>query len=264
MTIGKWGLHILRQKQDRNKTALKSVIKLKTAKMKKCNLQLALILMMLPSVVFLSSCNTVLYTANQPNTPLFDDNNKHQIKAEAGYGTAGIEFKAAYSPVNHFGIIVNGSFLTSKTRKQYFREAGIGYYGKFNKSFVYEVYGGFGFGTSSDSTSFNANILNLGMTSYGEFSRWFLQGNAGYISENFEGGLAFRFSNVVFDVIYNNNITGTNSRAWFFEPTFFGKIGSKNVKLVMSMTFPVYMSGTSAFGFNTYVVMMGIQGSLGL
>lgn len=232
--------------------------------MKKCNLQLVLLLMILPVVVLFSSCNTVLYTANQTNTPLFDDNGKHQIKAEAGYGSAGIELKAAYSPINHLGIIVNGSFLTSKARKQYFREVGIGYYGKFNKSFVYEVYGGYGFGTSSDSTSYLVNNYDFGMTSYGEFNRWFLQGNAGYISENFEGGFAFRFSNVIFDVIYNNKVSGNNSSAWFFEPTFFGKIGSENVKLVMSMTFPVYMSGTSAFGFSTYVVSMGLQGALNL
>lgn len=232
--------------------------------MKSFNLQITLLLILMPIAVLLASCNTVLYTANQPNTPLFDDNNKHQIKAEAGYGNAGIEVKAAYSPINHFGIIVSGSFLTSKTRKQYFREAGVGYYGKFNKSFVYEIYGGYGFGTSSDSNSFNANTFNLNLTSYGEFSRWFLQGNAGFVSESFEGGLAFRFSNVVFDVIYNNNVTGTNRSAWFFEPTFFGKIGSENVKLVMSMTFPVHMSGTAGFGFNTYVVTMGLQGSLGL
>lgn len=220
--------------------------------------------MMLPAAVLFSSCYTVLYTANQPNAPLFDDNNKHQIKAEAGYGSGGIELKAAYSPVNHFGIIVNGSFLTSKARKQYFREAGIGYYGKFNKSVVYEVYAGYGSGTSSDSTTFLVNNFDFGMTSYGEFKRWFLQGNAGYISEYFEGGFAFRFSNVIFDVIYNNNVTGKNCSAWFFEPTFFGKIGGENVKLVMSMTFPVYMSGTSGFGFSTYVVSMGLQGSMGL
>lgn len=212
--------------------------------------------------VLLQSCSTVLYNANQPSTPLFKDIKKQQVKAEAGFSTAGLEVKAFYSPFNHLGIILNGSFLKSNSRKQYFREAGAGYYGNFNDSFVYEVYTGYGFATSSDSSSLYVDNINLGETSYGEFNRWFLQGNAGFVSENFEGGIAIRFSNVVFNVLYKNDKYLQNVSSMFLEPSVFGKVGSKNVKLVFAITLPIPVGQSSVFGYATYNISAGIQGAL--
>jgi hypothetical protein len=209
-----------------------------------------------------TSCETVLYTANQPNVPLFTDNNKQQIKAEGSFGNAGIETKLAYSPVNHIGIIVNGSFLTSNERKQYFREVGVGGYGKMNKNVVYEVYGGYGFGTSSDTAGLSGFLSGFSRSSYGEYGRWFLQGNVGYVSEYFEGGFAMRFSNVKFNVLRDSYLSSTTSECTFFEPTLVGKVGGENVKFVMSMTFPTIMNGAPLFGFNTFVVTKGIQGAI--
>jgi hypothetical protein len=214
----------------------------------------------LVSAAIFSSCATVLYTANQPNVPLFNDNNKQQIKAEASFGTAGIETKLAYSPINHLGIMFNGSFLTNNERKQYFREIGIGGYGKMNKDFVYEVYGGYGYGTSSDTAGL-IGFSEFSRSSYGAYNRWFLQTNIGYISEYFEGGFVMRFSNVKFTELRDTYIPFTKSECTFFEPTMVGKIGGENIKFVTSMTFPMIISGTPLFGFNTYTISMGIQGS---
>lgn len=210
--------------------------------------------------IILSSCATVLYTANQPNVPLFNDNNKQQIKAEASFGTAGIESKLAYSPLNHLGIIFNGSFLTNNERKQYFREIGIGGYGKMNKYFVYEVYGGYGYGTSSDTAGLKG-FEEFSRSSYGAYNRWFLQTNIGYLSEYFEGGFVIRFSNVKFTELRDTYVPNTKSECSFFEPSLVGKIGGENIKFVTSMTFPMIVSGTPLFGFNTYTITMGIQGS---
>jgi hypothetical protein len=214
------------------------------------------------SVIF-SSCQTVLYTANQPNVPLFNGDNKQQIKAEGTYGTAGIETKIAYSPINHLGIIVNGSFLTANQKKQYFREIGIGGYGKLDKSIVYELYGGYGYGTSSDTAGLTGLFYSeFSRSSYGAFNRWFLQTNIGYVTKNFEGGFAMRFSNVKFTTLRDNYIPVTHSECTFFEPSIVGKIGSENLKFVTSMTFPIIMSGAPLFGFCTYTISMGIQGAV--
>jgi hypothetical protein len=213
-------------------------------------------------VLLFSSCQTVLYTANQPNVPLFDDNNKQQIKAEGSFGTAGLEGKLAYSPVNHMGIIVNGSFLTKNERKQYFREIGIGGYGKMNKSVIYEVYGGYGYGTSSDTAGITGFPSDFSRSSYGAFNRWFLQTDIGYISENLEGALVIRISNVKFTELRDSYFPNVKSECTFFEPTLVGKVGGPNVKFVMSMTFPTIISGAPLFGYNTYTVSMGIQGAI--
>ena len=210
----------------------------------------------------LSSCETVLYTANQPNVPLFDGSNKQQIKAEASYGTAGVEGKLAYSPINHLGVIINGSFLTKNQRKQYFREIGIGGYGLMNKTFVYEVYAGYGYGTSSDTAGIIGFPSDFSRTSYGAFNRWFMQANFGYISPYFEGGIAMRFSNVKFTELRDNYFPNITNECTFFEPTLVGKVGGENVKFVMSMTFPTLMNGSPMFGFNTFVITMGIQGAI--
>ena len=230
--------------------------------MKKNSVFLFACLISLALTIILSSCETVLYTANQPNVPLFIDNNKQQIKVEAAYGTAGVETKLAYSPINHLGIIASGSFLNNDKRKQFFREIGIGGYGKLDKTFIYEIYGGYGFGTSSDTAGLTGFWSDFNRSSYGEFNRWFVQGNIGYVSENFEGGFAMRFNNVKFIVLRDNYIPSSTSECWFFEPTLVGKIGSENIKFVTSMTFPTRLSGTPLFGFNTFVITMGIQGAL--
>ena len=213
------------------------------------------------SVFVFSSCETVLYTTNQPNVPLFSDENKQQIKVEAAYGSAGIETKLAYSPVNHLGIIASGSFLTNDKRKQYLREIGIGGYGKLDKTFTYEIYGGYGFATSSDTAGLTGIFSSLSRSSYGEFGRWFVQGNIGYVSENFEGGFALKISNVKFNVLRDNYISATTSEATFFEPVLVGKIGSENIKFVTSMTFPTRLNGTPLFGYDTFLITMGIQGA---
>lgn len=213
-------------------------------------------------VLLFSSCQTVLYTANQPNVPLFDDNKKQQIKAEGSFGTAGLEGKLAYSPVNHMGIIVNGSFLTKNERKQYFREIGIGGYGKINKSVVYEIYCGYGYGTSSDTAGLTGFPSDFSRSSYGAFNRWFLQTDVGYISEILEGALVMRISNIKFTELRDSYFPNVKSECTFFEPTLVGKVGGQNVKFVMSMTFPTLISGAPLFGYNTYTISMGIQGAI--
>jgi hypothetical protein len=230
--------------------------------MKKINVYFFVSLVSFALFLLFSSCQTVLYTANQPNVPLFSDNNKQQIKAEGSYGTAGLEGRLAYSPVNHMGIIMNGSFLTNNQRKQYFREIGIGGYGKMNKSVVYEVYGGYGYGTSSDTAGLTGFPYDFSRSSYGAFNRWFLQTDVGYISEYFEGGLVMRFSNVKFTELRDSYIPNVTNECTFFEPTLVGKVGGPNVKFVMSMTFPTLISGVPLFGYNTYTVSMGIQGAI--
>ena len=230
--------------------------------MNKNNVYFFTCLVTLAFAVIFSSCETVLYTANQPNVPLFNDNNKQQIKAEGSFGTAGIETRIAYSPVNHFGIIVNGSFLTNNQRKQYFREIGIGGYGKMNKTVVYEMYGGYGYGTSSDTAGLTGFLSEFSRSSYGAYNRWFLQTNIGYISEIFEGGFVMRFSNVKFTELRDSYILNSTSECTFFEPALVGKIGGENLKFVTSMTFPMRLSGTPQFGFNTYTITMGIQGAI--
>ncbi len=230
--------------------------------MKKSNVYTLACLVTFTFAIIFSSCETILYTANQPNVPLFNDNNKHQIKAEGTFGTAGFETRLAYSPVNHLGIIFNGSFLTYNQRKQYFREIGIGGYGKMNKTVVYEVYGGYGYGTSSDTAGLTGFPAVFSRSSYGAYNRWFLQTNIGYISEIFEGGFAMRFSNVKFTELRDTYMQSTTSESTFFEPALVGKIGGENLKFVTSMTFPVLLSGTPKFGFSTYTISMGIQGAI--
>lgn len=230
--------------------------------MKKCFLRHLTVLVSLSLTSVFSSCYTVLYTANQPDVPLFKSINKHQVKAEGSIGTAGIEGKIAYSPVNHLGVMINGSFLTKDERKQYFREVGVGGYTGLAKSITLEMYVGYGYGTSSDTAGLVGFPSEFNRSSYGAFNRWFLQTNIGYVSENFEGGFAMRVSNVKFTNLRDNYIPFTRSESTFFEPSFVGKIGSENLKFVGSMTFPMRISGAPLFGFDTFTISTGVQGTI--
>ncbi len=230
--------------------------------MKNCCSRFLNCLALLALSVTFSSCYTVLYTANQPNVPLFKSENKQQIKAEGSFGTAGVEGKIAYSPVNHLGLFFNGSFLTRNERKQYFREIGIGGYSNLDKSIAFEMYGGYGYGTSSDTAGLDGIFSEFSRSSYGAFNRWFLQSNIGYVTNNVEGGMAFRISNVKFTCLKDSYIPFTTSECTFFEPTFVGKIGNENLKFFGSVTFPMRISGIPLFGYDTYTITMGVQGAI--
>lgn len=218
------------------------------------------IFLLILSLTVFTSCKTILYTANTPSIPLFT--NKNQIKAEVGYGVSGIEPKISYSPIKHLSILGNGSFLSNKERKQYFREFGVGGYGTLDNNFVFEFYTGYGTGTSSDTAGLILNTSTFSRTSYGEYERFFIQGNMGYYSENFEGGIALRFSNLNYYHLRDNFLPVTDSRAWFFEPSIAGKVGSKNIKFIFSMTFPTLIGNPPLFGYDTFIISAGIQGML--
>jgi hypothetical protein len=89
-----------------------------------------------------------------------------------------------------------------------------------------------------------------------------MQADFGYISPYFEGGISMRFCNVKFTELRDNYFPNVTNECTFFEPSIVGKVGGENVKFVMSMTFPTIMNGAPLFGYNTYVITMGIQGAI--
>ncbi|MBC5993094.1 hypothetical protein H8S84_09645 [Pontibacter sp. SD6] len=123
------------------------------------------------------------YMPNVPNVPMFTQ--KGELSA-AGHITpkGNITFNTAYAVTDHFGVILNGSMLSSERRKRDFThnllEAGGGYFTTFgpNKNRILELYAGYGAG-SSDRTEKDEH--EDGTMHYkrmeANFSKYFVQAN---------------------------------------------------------------------------------------
>lgn len=183
------------------------------------------VVLVIISALFLDSCAPI-YIPNAVNSPLFSE--QHDAALQGSSGLSGYDVQAAYSPLKHFGIMFNTSFYDNKSSdlKSYnrheFYEGGAGYYGSFEEVGRYEVYSGFGQGTS---TSYDSNWLGL---IRGDYNRFFVQPAIGVKTDVFEGSFSPRF---VYLQIYNtsSNVTYTKSEleSMYIEPVFTGKVGYK-------------------------------------
>lgn len=169
-------------------------------------------------VLAFTSCAPV-YVPNAINTPLFTE--QHDASLQGSFGFNGYDVQAAYSPLKHFGIMANTGFYAVNDDSHSFFEGGIGYYGDFETNGRYEVYGGFGNG----STILNNNILADRVSA--NYNRIFIQPAIGAKMNVFEASFAPRISYVHLYDLRLDNITNTPTEALFIEPVVTAKVGYK-------------------------------------
>ena len=225
------------------------------------------ILFLMASLSF-TSCAPV-YIPNVRNSPMFTKAGEFQASVQAGNG---LETQAAFAVSEHFGAMVNYSFISnsgSEDETDYhrhrFMEAGVGYFTNRNDSF-FEVYAGYGRGkgTSFDSFEF---FGSQSVAATGRYERYFLQPAVGVNHGELNFSFAPRFTMVDF-YEFSTEISRTaihERPRFFFEPAIIGRANFANNH--MFATFQagacLGMSETVYFDRRTFQLSGGLGFRLG-
>lgn len=191
------------------------------------------------------------YSSNSQNVPLFNEGNKFSGSTAASVGIVNpsFEFQGGYSFLHHMALTAafmgggndNSKSSVTDNSKMRYLEGALGYYNKFSRTGVFELYGGMGRG--SQHHVFAYWDLNQGWTPDGRadlsFSKIFIQPDIGMKFKYMEGALSFRLTRLNFDPV---NVYNTSHRInefnalkqynipWLLEPALTLRAGSESVK----------------------------------
>lgn len=156
----------------------------------------------------MSSCSRYYYKPNGVNAPMLTAANDLHLSANATNDVAFVNLQAAYSPVNHLGIIANISTYSYKAdspdvtagnvdASAHLAELGVGYYYSTGNraKLVYDIYGGIGNGSMKSDVNMSA-------------VRGFIQPGVGIRTKYFEASFNYRLSCIRY---YNLNTNGHDS-----------------------------------------------------
>ena len=228
-------------------------------------------------IIMLESCSMSYYTPNAQNVPLNDEKLEGgaNLSFQKGLYSRGLNLQTAFSPVNHFGILLNyhyfsatysytsSNFFTGVSNtdegevKRNFVEMGMGYYIKFQEKFVFEVYGGMGWGNSNfenhGDTYYNINHIRGKLTD----NRYFLQPAIGWIlSEHFELAFSNRFCLLNYkDLILRGGseinvyelLRVDDNPLFLIEPAVTLRVGGKNIKFQYQFCFSNYIGNFNGY-----------------
>jgi len=217
------------------------------------------------SIAILYSCKPPAYVPNKINAPMITE--KNDFNADLGIGLSGINVQAAYSPVNHLGIMANFSteaIFSKKTAKKYhktnFGEIGAGYYLKLGKFFMFDVYGGGGLADCKIVLDSNNRDDKTNVNYY----RIFAQPTIAFTSNIFKLGLSCRFN-----YVNSYKSSGTSSDLYkgsllCYEPAITAKLGYKWIMFYVQwqMSMPFSTDYPEIYQLNPYDFTAGLCCSL--
>lgn len=197
-----------------------------------------------------NSCAPV-YSPNAINVPMFTQ--LHDASVQGSAGTISSDLQAAYSPLNNFGVMVNGSYYEGANRNFDFIEGGAGYYGSIDKTARFEFYGGYGHG--------NTTILNTVIFSdqvSASYHRFFFQPSIGAKTDVFEGAFSTRVCYVNLYNINVNNLSGSAS-AIYVEPVITAKVGYKYAKFFVQAGLSLQTNQLLSYYSNPFLLNAGLN-----
>jgi len=207
-------------------------------------------------VLILNSCAPA-YIPNVLNAPLLTNKNEVQVAIHAG--TSGFDPQVAYAITNHFGVMVNASFLdetsdsTDSYHKHGFAELGAGYFTNFASRFKFEIFGGAGFGKISALYDNNKWISR----SQVDVTRYFIQPSLGITSKVVDFGISTRFSLVSMKQ-ETANVTGL-----MFEPAATLKLGWDHLKAMAQIGVSAPLTKDVGFNYQPFLFSLGLQANFG-
>ncbi len=193
-------------------------------------------------------CGPNLYVPNTINAPLFE--RKGDYKASIAYRASILNYQGGYAVDDNWAIVANAvsPFSLNPNKKQYFIEAGGGYFTAFGESkcgikpYRAEMLTGYGIGIGNNGWG-GGSLLGLEPKHYyaGEYSRFFLQPSLGYKGKVFVASFSTRVSFVHFNDYnhYENGILadreGDNARFSTIEPVVTVSVGFNNAKAFIQL-----------------------------
>jgi hypothetical protein len=205
-------------------------------------------LIFLPVIpLVMAGCAPIYYAPNEHNVPLFTE--KKEVRVSASYqalqNSKGGSFQTALSVSDHIGIMMNGLlvksvydeyFLSGQDKESLCRgnllEFGTGYYTvldrRLKSDFVFETYGGIGFGKYRNSTASDIWPYEA------SYQRLFIQPSAGLKSKHFEVAVSTRLAGLNYSNYRMNSGQTCETLEKFtllLEPAITLRAGFENVKV---------------------------------
>jgi hypothetical protein len=221
--------------------------------MKICNLLLATTL-----VLLLNSCKTPSYVPNVINTPLFQK--KGQFNAAIHASHSGGNPQLAYAVTDHFGLMLNGSFLDTGSEESFMKqtmvELGGGYFTTLDESGKFEIYAGYGLGKVEGHHEGNLGVFASWYSLVdANVRKYFIQPSLGYTSDHLEICFTTRIVNLrLIDQLENNKFAAT-----FGEPAVTLKAGGDKFKGVLQLGYSInlFTSGADEFHYRPSLFSLG-------
>ena len=164
---------------------------------------------LLLGTILLTSC-TSMYVSTAPNVSMFKNRNDLTIEGN-GSLVDGFDLKAAYSPINHLGLKINGQYSTQNISHLFkpvdhsFIEGQIGGYQliKINNNILHaELFFGYGEGNGSLKANSDYDIIHHYNFSNGIYKKWFMQLDLGFeTKKGFKFGLSNRLGKINYKII---------------------------------------------------------------
>jgi hypothetical protein len=216
-----------------------------------------------------NSCLPLYYAPNSNNAPLFKEKGEGRINTyySGADEIGGLEIQGALSVSKSVGIMLNTAFMSASDEGSngtlhgngYLIEGGAGYYKPFAKNFVFETYGGIGFGGAK-------NEYDEGGTSQINFTKCFIQPDIGYSIKNVDFGVTSKFSAVFMKVadingtVYKEDIDyiKANPTSFLWEPSAFVRFGFHTVKLQLQYTFSSNLNNKD-LAQETHIASIGLS-----
>jgi hypothetical protein len=201
-------------------------------------------------ILMFSSCISLYYAPNSQNVPLFTGKNETEASLAIQFGslTLGCDIDLAYSVTNHLGLMANYNHWGAKKKsmlpnsdvefeisgKSDLFELGAGYFLPFRDKFVFEVYGGMGWGgVKNEYESSKESKLT--------FNRYFLQPSCGYYNKKVNLAFSLRLSGVDYKHFKFDPGVDTDDKsdlqyimdspfAFYLEPAFTFRVGGEYLK----------------------------------
>ena len=206
------------------------------------------------------------YIPNVRNSPMFTKANEFQAAVQFGNG---IDAQSAFAFSDHFGVIANFSYINqtnTESEDEYLRhklfEGGVGYFVNREDSF-FEVYAGYGRGSSSTFDSFDF-FGSQTIAATGRYERYFLQPAFGKNQGEFNFSFVPRFSMVDFYEFANevNRTPIYEKPKFFFEPALIGRVNFARDKMYFTIQGGVSLGMSQEIYFDRRTFQ--IAGGLGL
>ncbi|MFH0866302.1 MAG: hypothetical protein V1904_08905 [Bacteroidota bacterium] len=212
---------------------------MKTKKNKTCNI--VFLLISISSFTLFSGCVHYYYAPNAHNVPMFQEKGEVRLAGVRSYGSyhEGTEFQGAFSITDKIGIIGNSYTAQGgdKEKNNYsegsYYEAGCGYFKPVLEKFVFETYGGIGFGNVENRYK-DYGYSNL------DFYKYFLQPSFGFTTKFFDAVWSVRLCGLYYDRIDDHTIQDDKENteyinnhkfSYLYEPAFTFRIGWKYLKI---------------------------------
>lgn len=208
-------------------------------------------------VLFLNSCKTPSYVPNVINTPLFQK--KGQFNAAIHTSNSGANPQLAYAVTDHFGLMLNGSFLDKGFEPNYFKhslvELGGGYFTSIDKAGKFEIYAGYGLGKVKGHDEFNSKLIGSWNSEVdAKVVKYFIQPSLGYTSDHFEVCLTTRMVHLRL----RERLENKNLIAGFFEPAVTLKAGGKKFKGVLQFGYSIdLLASADDFYYKPFLFSLG-------